>query len=162
MTNEPTKKIRDRVTKEYRAEQTQVLSLLAQYGADYPESERVQLAILDLAKGQLSQVSTLVELARLDYRDVLLQAEYLNDPFNLLQSLLQDLQGTGVFTAEEAAQTMRSTGGTNYRNAFSTLSTIITERGKKLSPMQYQMIDKLGRALKLPVKNWKSLASQVE
>jgi hypothetical protein len=58
------------------AERAEVLRLLAQYGQDEREAERVHLAILKLCGGDKSQLQGLVEAAKVDYRDVLLWAEY--------------------------------------------------------------------------------------
>ena len=106
----------------------------------------------------LPKLQILISVALTDYRDLLVQAEYLNDPYNLLQTLLRNLQESNTFTTEEVTETMRATGGTNYRKAFEFLMVMIPQRGKTLNAEQYQLIDKLGRALKLPVKTWKHLA----
>lgn len=158
MSDAPSRKVNDRVRKEFKQDADQVLTLLLQYGSAHSESERVQLAILDLAQGEASGVSSLVDLALVDYRDVLNQAEYQNDPFNLLQALLADFQTSGLLTPAEVETTMRATGGTNYRNAFDRLLELVVSGGKTLTSSQYQSLDKLGRALKLPVKTWKMLA----
>jgi hypothetical protein len=54
------------------------LSLLSEYGieAHELEQERVQLAILKLSEGDLSQLHQAVTAAKVDYRDVLAWAEY--------------------------------------------------------------------------------------
>jgi len=152
------KKVNDRVVKEFKQDAEKVLTLLSKYGPDHPEPERIQVAILDLAQGQLSKVASLVELALIDYRDVLYQAYFYNDPYNLLQALLADLQVSGTFTSSETMEVMRATGGTHYRDAFHVLLGLIETDGKSLTLEQYQSLDKLGRALKLPVKTWKKFA----
>jgi hypothetical protein len=43
---------------------------------DCPEPERVSLAILDISEGNLNLVRHHVEVAKVDYRDVLLWAEH--------------------------------------------------------------------------------------
>jgi hypothetical protein len=55
-----------------------VVDLLDRYGvASYErERERVQLAILKLAEGNEEKLRELVDIAKHDYRDVLLWAEY--------------------------------------------------------------------------------------
>lgn len=60
------------------SEQQEAISALSQYGAEawHPEAARVRLAALKLADGSLVQLRKYVELACLDYRDVLISAEY--------------------------------------------------------------------------------------
>ena len=158
MKNEFSQKIIKKIKTGYPPQKAHaVTESLAQYGADKPEAERVQLGILAIANGDDSKLQALVTLALTDYRDLLMQAEYLNDPYNLLQSLLKNLQETQTLTPEEVTETMRASGGTNYRKAFTFLVDMLPQRGKTLSAEQYQLIDKLGRALKLPVKTWKHL-----
>ncbi len=159
MKTEPSQNVIKKIKADYTAEEaSRVAEYVAQYGADKPETERVQLGILNVANGDVSKLQMLVSLALTDYRDLLMQAEYLNDPYNLLQTLLRNLQETSTFTPEEVTETMRATGGTNYRKAFEFLMVMLPQRGKHLTDEQYQLIDKLGRALKLPVKTWKHLA----
>jgi hypothetical protein len=54
------------------------LDLLDSYGNEswHFEKDRVQLAILKLSNGELKKLSSLVEVASSDYRDVLALAEY--------------------------------------------------------------------------------------
>lgn len=54
-------------------EQPEVLRLLLSYGGGPGENEpaRVRWVILALANGSLAQIRTLVAMARVDYRDVL-------------------------------------------------------------------------------------------
>ena len=158
MDSQLSKKVLDKIKSEYPADKMHaVTASLAQYSADKPEAERVQLGILAVANGDVSKLQALVTLALTDYRDLLMQAEYLNDPYNLLQSLLKNLQETQTLSPEEVTETMRASGGTNYRKAFTFLVDMLPQRGKTLNAEQYQLIDKLGRALKLPVKTWKHL-----
>lgn len=58
-----------------------VLSLVNKYGQDEYENEpqRVRLAILKLSAGDKSELLKMLELAKIDYRDVLLSAEYIKD-----------------------------------------------------------------------------------
>jgi len=59
------------------SERGRVLATLDAYEGDAPEGRaRVQLAILKLAEGQADRVPGLVELAALDFRDVVAPAEY--------------------------------------------------------------------------------------
>lgn len=55
-----------------------VFSLLSQYGTDewHREPERVQLAVLKLAAGNVERLRGALATACADYRDVLAQAEY--------------------------------------------------------------------------------------
>jgi hypothetical protein len=55
-----------------------VLAILGEYGPDSEQwgGQRVRLAILKLADGSLDAVRRNVEIAKLDYRDVLAPAEY--------------------------------------------------------------------------------------
>ena len=68
-----------RIEQEFPEEQrAEVIALVDRYGQeDYErERERVQLAILTLAEGDLNKVRKYVEVAKTDYRDVLYWAEY--------------------------------------------------------------------------------------
>jgi hypothetical protein len=55
-----------------------VLAILAEYGTEiwHKEKERVRLAALKLASGDLGKLRTAIDRAKLDYRDVLAPAEY--------------------------------------------------------------------------------------
>lgn len=64
---------------EFPGEDTpRVMTILDQYGVrpHERERERVQLAILKLSGGKLEELQKQVEVAKKDYRDVLLYAEY--------------------------------------------------------------------------------------
>src|SRR5262249_27214176 len=56
----------------------EVLAILDQYGTESyeRERERVQIAILKLANGNLEELLRLIQVAKRDYRDVLAWAEY--------------------------------------------------------------------------------------
>ena len=55
----------------------EALALLDNYPGDTPTGRaRVQLAILKQCEGDLARLSQLIDLARTDYRDVLVGAEY--------------------------------------------------------------------------------------
>lgn len=58
-----------------------VLDLLDLYGkeAHEYEKERVQLAILKISKGDMLKLRENINLAKIDYRDVLMSAEYNQD-----------------------------------------------------------------------------------
>ena len=55
-----------------------VLAMLAEYGTEiwHKEKERVRLAALKLASGDLAKLRSTINRAKLDYRDVLAPAEY--------------------------------------------------------------------------------------
>ena len=59
-----------------------ILSILDAYGAQAwePERERVQRAILTLAQGDEDKLRKYVAMAKTDYRDVLMAAEYPSSP----------------------------------------------------------------------------------
>lgn len=59
-----------------------ILAILDGYGTQHwePERERVQLAILTLAKGDLGKLRHFTDAAKKDYRDVLMWAEYPSTP----------------------------------------------------------------------------------
>jgi hypothetical protein len=59
------------------SQQDNALAMLREYGGDaHREAARVRLAVLKLASKDLKQLRHWVELAKLDYRDVLAPAEY--------------------------------------------------------------------------------------
>jgi hypothetical protein len=66
------------VRREYAPEQRDtVIALLEEYGAvDQPQWSRVALAILKLSGGDVEQVRYHLKLAKMDFRDVLIPAEY--------------------------------------------------------------------------------------
>jgi hypothetical protein len=80
-------------------ERAQVAQLLDTYGSENYESEvaRVQLAIVKLSQGQVGRVRELIAVAKRDYRDVLMWAEYPAEG-RALWSLRRDL------SAEEKAR----------------------------------------------------------
>lgn len=57
-----------------------VLAILAEYGTEiwHKEPERVRLAALKLANGNMEELRRTIDRAKLDYRDVLAPAEYPN------------------------------------------------------------------------------------
>jgi len=81
MTNEPEQNNRDilrqKVAEQFPDEdQAQILALLNQYESESAAGRlRVQLAVLKLSEGNLSQLRKYLEVARTDYRDVLFWAE---------------------------------------------------------------------------------------
>jgi hypothetical protein len=57
----------------------EVLSLLSRYGTEQgPERLRVRVGILKLAAGDIRQLPACLEKARMDYRDVIMDAEMPN------------------------------------------------------------------------------------
>lgn len=69
-----------------------VFDLLDLYGREEHEyeKERVQLAIIKLSRGDLAKLREYVNLAKIDYRDVLMSAEYnqdgseIKDPYRVI------------------------------------------------------------------------------
>lgn len=61
-----------------RVQVDDVLAILAEYGTEiwHKEKERVRLASLKLANGDLGKLRSAIDRAKLDYRDVLAPAEY--------------------------------------------------------------------------------------
>ena len=61
-----------------QAEQATASALLQGYGSSggQLEPDRVRLALIKLSQGSLEELQALIERATLDYRDVLLWAEY--------------------------------------------------------------------------------------
>jgi hypothetical protein len=131
-------------------------ALLAQY--DDSETERVQLAILYLAKGHKADVAGHVSAARRDYRDVLYWAHYYDDdPHRLLRELLTHLEETRVLTRDEVQAVLRATRGTLYADAFEKLCEIMVRKGTRLTGEAYQQVDRLGRTVKQPEQLWAPL-----
>lgn len=60
-----------------RQDPNQIMDLLDLYGLETSEQqrERVQIAILQLSNGNLPRLFDLVEMAKIDYRTLLYQAE---------------------------------------------------------------------------------------
>lgn len=156
-------KVRERIARDFPpGEWEGVESLLAQYPIEHGESERVQTAILDLAKGNKEKVAHYAEAARQDYRDVLYWAyDYENDPFRLLEELLKSLRAGRVLTRQEVTEVNRAGNGTYYRRSIEKLCQLIGEKDKTLSPEHYEMIRRLGAILKMPARTWKEISGQV-
>jgi len=64
--------------------EAEVLAILDEYGTAHwhRERDRVQLAVLKLAKGDSQALLSQLSTALIDYRDVLAYAEYPNDSMN--------------------------------------------------------------------------------
>jgi hypothetical protein len=60
------------------ADVAEILEILDRYGLEScePERDRVQLDILKLSEGRLDRLEAQVEMAKVDYRDVIVAAEY--------------------------------------------------------------------------------------
>lgn len=74
-----TERVREVVREQFdEGERDGVEALLATYGTEpcERETERVLLCVLKLARGDAGKVRELVACAKLDYRDVILWAEY--------------------------------------------------------------------------------------
>lgn len=65
------------VERAFHEKTSEALAILRRYGAEAHEREpeRVRLAAIELSRGDLSELSSLVELAKQDRRDVLMWAE---------------------------------------------------------------------------------------
>ena len=153
--------VRSRVAGEFPStEQPEVELLLAQY--DDLEIERVQLAILHLAKGQLPDVARHLAAAREDYRDVLYWAYYYeDDPHRLLRELLTNLEDADLLTRDDARSVLRATRGGLYADAFEKLCEILLTKDSHLPPGVYDRIDRLGRLLHQPEGVWARLGKDV-
>ena len=67
------------VRRDYPAERfDEVFAILNEYGTEdwHPESDRVRMSVLKLAGGKFDQLRGHVEAAKMDFRDVLSEAEY--------------------------------------------------------------------------------------
>jgi hypothetical protein len=67
------------VARDYPADQrAQAWTVLREYGAEewHPEADRVRLAALKLAAGSLEHLRLHIDVAKIDYRDVIAAAEY--------------------------------------------------------------------------------------
>jgi hypothetical protein len=84
MTSQPTPNVTnadvDRiVTRDYAADQrARVWVVLREYGSEewHPEIDRVRVAALKLAAGNLEHLRLHIDVAKIDYRDVIAAAEY--------------------------------------------------------------------------------------
>jgi len=74
----PSKKVWDRIKTDFEPEiQSEIAEALNLYEDN--ERERVQLYILQLAKGRKEKIFQLVEAANQDYRDIIFWAENQNE-----------------------------------------------------------------------------------
>jgi hypothetical protein len=66
--------------RDFPARASEALAILAEYGPErwHNEPERVRIAALKLANGNLKRLRQTIETAKCDYRDVLAPAEYPN------------------------------------------------------------------------------------
>jgi len=67
------------VRRDYAADRVdEVHKMLGEYGPEdwHPEVDRVRMAILKLAAGNLAELRMHLEIAKRDFRDVLSEAEY--------------------------------------------------------------------------------------
>ncbi|HEX7337613.1 MAG TPA: hypothetical protein VF252_10435 [Gemmatimonadales bacterium] len=153
--------VRSRVAGEFApAEQPEVELLLAQY--DDLEIERVQLAILRLAKGQLADVARHVAAAREDYRDVLYWASYYeDDPHRLLRELLTHLEESELVTRDDARSVLRATRGGLYADAFEKLCEILLRKETRFTREIYQRVERLGTIVHQPEQLWTRLEKNV-
>ena len=158
-----TASVRSQVARDFEpGERDEVKLLLAQYGTGEPETERVQLAILDVAKGKKADVARHVSSALLDYRDVLYAAYYYeDDPHRLLRELLTDLEETRRLTRDEAQAVLRATRGTLYHDAFEKLCEIMVRKETRLTRDAYQRVERLGQIVNQPAQLWAPLVKNV-
>ena len=105
----PEDKVKETVAQLFAAEeQAQALALLSLYGEKSYEREveRVRLAVLKLANGELTRLIKFVDDAKRDYRDVLMWAEYpplSKDQANkALESICRLLENAGEHEKSEA------------------------------------------------------------
>jgi hypothetical protein len=90
-------RVRQAVARSFPADQhAAILELLAEYQSN--ERPRVQLAILALANGDEKRLRTFLREAKLDYRDVLLWAEYPDEGGRIRtrQEMAKRYRGLGV------------------------------------------------------------------
>jgi hypothetical protein len=81
-----------------------VREALASDVADSFESERVALAILKICDGDLEKVLSLVAEARLDYRDILMAAEYPEQGLAVIAAARPGATEDDRWRSEEAQQ----------------------------------------------------------
>lgn len=72
----------DAVHEAFGADSDSAKAILMTYGEEpwHPEVDRVRRAILKLSKGDLRELQVCTDMARRDYRDVLMYAEYPTEP----------------------------------------------------------------------------------
>jgi hypothetical protein len=85
-------------------DRNRVREVLAREVADSFGSERVALAILKLCGGDVEQVLSLAVEARLDYRDILMSAEYPGQGFAVISATKPGASDADRQQAEEAVQ----------------------------------------------------------
>lgn len=155
--------VRSQVARDFEPrDRAEVELLLAQYGTGEPETERVQLAILHLAKGRMADVVRHVASAREDYRDVLYSAYYHDDdPHQLMRELLTQLQEGRQLTRDEAQAVLRATRGTLYRDAFEKLCEIMVRKEARLTRDAYRRVERLGAIVQQPEQLWAPLEKNV-
>ena len=75
VTNEDVERI---ALRDFPSESSPVLEILGEYGAEewHREVDRVRLAVLKLAAGNVDRLLSAIDTAKRDYRDVLASAEY--------------------------------------------------------------------------------------
>jgi hypothetical protein len=162
-TSSLTAPVRSQVARDFEpGERTEVELLLAQYGTSEPETERVRLAILHVAKGKKAEVARHLSSALLDYRDVLYAAYYYDDdPHRLLRELLTQLEKSRLLTRDEAHAVLRATRGTLYRDAFEKLCEIMVKKETPLTRDAYQRVERLGKIVNQPAHLWAPLEKNV-
>lgn len=140
----------------------EVIDLLKMYKGN--EVERIQYAMLLLAKGDTEKLRYNVELANQDYRDILYYAFYRDrDSFGLLVDLIEDLE-SNIFTKKETELVKRA-GLSIYipeqRDVFQIICEIIRNSEKRITIEQFEMIQKIGKIIKCKSVIWKGLLKEV-
>jgi hypothetical protein len=151
----------DRVVKEYSPDmRPTVEAQLRRYSAaEYAsEPERVQLAILELAKGNVRDVAQYTKAALNDYRDVLYWAYYYDDdPFWPLTGLIDELVEKRKITAQDAFRIRNEPGVTAYRGILLGLIAELTARQISITAEQRNTLNRLCGLLKVAKKQLKAI-----
>jgi hypothetical protein len=137
------------------AERPAVAAQLQRYSARSGASEpvRVQLAILELAKGNPKDVAQYTKAALNDFRDVIYWAYYYdNDPYPPLSDLIDELVDTRKLTAEDAFRIRNEPGVTAYYWILKGLIAELTARRILVTTEQRDTLIRLCRLLKIPQK----------
>ena len=117
------------------------------------EPERVQLAILELAKGNVKDVVHYTREALNDYRDVIYWAFYYDDdPFWPLTRLIDELVETRKISAEDAFRIRNDPGVTAYHWILLGLIAELTSKRIAVTPEQRATLIRLCELLKVPKK----------
>jgi len=153
--------LRLRLAIEYPPEiQAEVERELMWYGSDdsHDEVDRVRVAALDLADGDVRDLRLHIRSARNDHRDVLYWAYYDDEiPLWRLNHLLVSLVAAGKLTAAEAYGLRTASGRGNHTALFEGLLGVLRTRGASIT--RFQMIEarKVAKQLRLPPRALKGI-----